>query len=171
MMGYTVQGGATRSFPIDPEVSSVRVFLQTEGRNLEAKIEVLQGPDTVRQEIDLTEDFGYERPFSGVIDTPGYGCVIRILNTGPMAFPFKASVVPLTRKQPQHYGHADRYAQVGGGARPNVGRYDPYGARPRNRWGAQDGLGGYSASRVPGGSFRRTSPGSFVQDPYDPYMY
>ena len=47
--GATVQGGATKSFPIDASVGSVLVFLQTEGRNLDATIEVLQGPDCVRQ--------------------------------------------------------------------------------------------------------------------------
>ena len=58
-----MQGGASRSFPIDPSVRSVQIFLQTEGRNLEARIEVLQGPDSVRQVVELNEDFGYDRPF------------------------------------------------------------------------------------------------------------
>merc|ERR1719353_385258 len=102
--GWTVQGGANKSFPIDPSVGSVRIFLQTEGRNFEGRIEVLQGPDSVRQVIELEEDFGYNRPFSCEIDTPGYGCVIRILNTGPMELPFKASVVPLSFKRPD-YGY------------------------------------------------------------------
>ena len=76
--GKTVQGGAVESFPIDPSVDSVQIFLQTEGRNLEAKVEVLQGPNNVRQEIEINEDYGYDRPFSCVLDTPGYGSVVRI---------------------------------------------------------------------------------------------
>ena len=69
--GTTIQGGASKSFPVDPSVGSVLVFLQTEGRNLDATIEVIQGPDSVRQVIELNEDYGYDRPFSGVIETPG----------------------------------------------------------------------------------------------------
>ena len=52
-------------------MGSVLVFLQTEGRNLDATIEVIQGPDSVRQVIELNEDYGYDRPFSGAIETPG----------------------------------------------------------------------------------------------------
>jgi hypothetical protein len=151
--GWTVQGGANKSFPIDPYVDSVQIFLQTEGRNFEGRIEVLQGPDSVRQVIELEEDFGYDRPFSCVIDTPGYGCVIRIINTGPLEFPFKASVVPLSFNR-GGYGYNARYARVGGGSRPRLGAYDPYGPR---RWGGQDSLGGYR--------------GSPYQDPYDPYGF
>ena len=32
---------------------------------------MIQGPDSVRQVIELNEDYGYDRPFSGVIETPG----------------------------------------------------------------------------------------------------
>jgi hypothetical protein len=118
-------------------------------------VEVLQGPDTVKQVIELNEDFGYDRPFSCELETPGYGCVIRIINTGPMAFPFKASVVPLAFK-PLNYGYGGRSARMGGGSRPRLGANDPYGGR---RWGGQDSLGGFRDGR------------SRHQDQYDPYVY
>lgn len=134
--GTTIQGGASKSFPVDPSVGSVLIFLQTEGRNLDATIEVIQGPDSVRQVIELNEDYGYDRPFSGVIETPGYGCVVRILNTGPMAFPFSASVVPHSPSQP---GYDDPYPVIGGAAGPWGGGQRSLGRYP----GGQTSLGGY----------------------------
>lgn len=143
--GWTVQGGASRSFPIDPSVRSVQIFLQTEGRNLEARIEVLQGPDSVRQVVELNEDFGYDRPFSGIIDTPGYGCTIRIVNTGPMEYPFKASVVPLTHGV---YDDGEPSVRVGG---MGFGSEDPYG-----RYGGSRPRGSVARTREP---YRNQSPG------------
>lgn len=154
--GVTIQGGATKSFPIDASVDSVHLFLQTQGRNLEAKVEVLQGPDCVRQVIDLSEDYGYDRPFSCILDTPGYGSVIRIINTGPMTFPFTVSVTPHSFSQ-GGYGYDDRYAQVGGGSRPALGNsYDPYGAASRGNWAGQTSLGGYQGGNAygRGGGYR-----------------
>ena len=143
--GKTVQGGAVESFPIDPSIDSVQIFLQTEGRNLEAKVEVLQGPNNVRQEIELNEDFGYDRPFACVLETPGYGSVVRITNTAPMTFPFKASVVPMSISPPGYhdgYYQGDPYsAQMGGGARPAING-GGYSADFRNR-----GMGGASSGR------------------------
>jgi hypothetical protein len=157
--GWTIQGGASRSFPIDASVENVRVFMQTEGRNFEARIEVLQGPDSVRQVVELNEDFGYDRPFSCVLDTPGYGCVIRIINTGVMEFPFKASVVPLSFSRPDYgYGGSYRHARVGGGSRPRLGGYDSNGSRG---WGGQTSLGGH------GGSLARRL--GYGRDRYDPW--
>ena len=150
--GKTVQGGAVESFPIDPSVDSVQIFLQTEGRNLEAKVEVLQGPNNVRQEIEINEDYGYDRPFSCVLDTPGYGSVVRITNTAPMTFPFKASVIPHSISPPGYhdgYYQGDPYsAQMGGGTRPAINGggysadYRDRGSYGRGGWGGQTSLGG-----------------------------
>ena len=120
----TIQGGAERNFPVDSSVESVQVHLSTEGRNLQVKIELLQGPNNVKQSIELDEDDGYNRPFSCTFDTLGYGCVVRIENTGPMEFPITASVVPQRGTGRAMYDDRRPMMGGGGGYTERRGRYD-----------------------------------------------
>lgn len=100
--GTLIQGeGMVETFPIAADVQSVQVILQTEGMPMNAKIELLQGPNNAKVVGDIYDD-GMHGPFETVIDTPGYSSVLRITNDGPMTYPFHALVLPYTYGEPKN---------------------------------------------------------------------
>lgn len=90
----TVQGGALKTFPFDPAVQSVQVMLNTDGRNLKARIELMQGPNNDKQIVEFYSSDGMKRPIYLVIETPGTGNVVRVINQNTVEFPFTAYVGP-----------------------------------------------------------------------------
>ena len=93
-----IQGGATSSTPFLPCVSSVQVMLDNDGLPLNARIEILQGPNNAKQSVEVYIEDGKERPFYCVFETPEGGSVVRITNTSPVEFPLNARSEPYSIK-------------------------------------------------------------------------
>eukprot|EP00532_Pseudo-nitzschia_australis_P003735 CAMPEP_0168201344 /NCGR_PEP_ID=MMETSP0139_2-20121125/23633_1 /TAXON_ID=44445 /ORGANISM="Pseudo-nitzschia australis, Strain 10249 10 AB" /LENGTH=379 /DNA_ID=CAMNT_0008126847 /DNA_START=70 /DNA_END=1209 /DNA_ORIENTATION=+ len=97
---FVVQGSnGVESFQFESTVESIQLHLQTDGRPLHARVELIQGVDDSKQVIDIMSENGAEQPFFAVIDTPtlsmGGGVTVRVVNTAPTTvFPLTAVVEP-----------------------------------------------------------------------------
>lgn len=87
-----IQGNSLHTFRFNYNVQAAQIMLRTDGRPLNARIELWQGPSNVKQVVDIYTDDGIDRPFYMIIDTPGPENVIRVANTATVEFPLDASV-------------------------------------------------------------------------------
>merc|ERR1711988_1646150 len=89
-----VQGGSLRTWSYrSPSVEQVQVFLSTEGRPVDADIELWHGPDNTPCKMRVYGENGQVRPFNAVIETPRGPNTVAIRNIGQIEFPFAANVV------------------------------------------------------------------------------
>ena len=89
-----VQGGAVYILPFAPEVQSIQVMLKSDGRPMSAKLELLQGPNNVKQSMEIYAEDGNSRSIYFVLDSPGTGNVVRIVNTATVEYPLEAYIEP-----------------------------------------------------------------------------
>lgn len=60
---------------------------------------------------------GMHGPFEAIVDTPGYSSVLRIENTGPMEYPFRAVIRPYTFGEPNPLRNNDAISRFGADGR------------------------------------------------------
>lgn len=90
-----VQGGSRHTFeaPIDRDMS--HVFLETDGRPLEAEFEVWDGPNNTPTRMKVYSEDGRMRPINAFLENPQKGVrgeTLSVRNTAPMEFPINAGV-------------------------------------------------------------------------------
>jgi len=89
-----VQGKAVHTVEFASSAQSVLVSLYTRGRPLNALIELLQGPNNSKQLMEVYTEDGLQRPMNIIVETPGEGNVIRVVNQGSIEFPFSVAAEP-----------------------------------------------------------------------------
>lgn len=88
-------GGMVKYYNFDADVESIQVYIRSPEYNMKAKLEITNGPNSVRQTYEVYCSSGYKTPFYTVIQTPGQQpCTLRIINQNSVEFPFDAYVLP-----------------------------------------------------------------------------
>lgn len=82
-----IEGGAVRMQPFPAEVDQLQVLLKTDGKQLKAKIELLNGPNNVKQEYEVYASNGDATSMFIVFETPGPGNAIRVKNLASLEYP------------------------------------------------------------------------------------
>jgi len=95
--GRYVEGGSKYIESFAADVNQLQVLLETNGKMLNAKIEMLNGPNNVKQEFEIFTNNGELNSLFVVFETPGQGNSVRVTNLATMEFPlnvhFQASDV------------------------------------------------------------------------------
>lgn len=89
-----VQGGAVYTLPFSAAVQSLQVMISSDGRPMNAKLELLQGPNNVKQSMEIYCEDGSLRPLYVIMDSPGNGNQIRIVNTSTIEYPVNVCIEP-----------------------------------------------------------------------------
>ena len=96
-----VQGGSLRTWSYRSQaVEQVQVVLSTEGRPLDADVELWHGPDNTPCKMRVYVENGQLRPFSAVIETPRGPNTVAVRNIGQVEFPLAANVAAANVDQP-----------------------------------------------------------------------
>mmetsp|Transcript_2983 Transcript_2983/g.7761 ORF Transcript_2983/g.7761 Transcript_2983/m.7761 type:complete len:259 (-) Transcript_2983:89-865(-) len=87
-----IEGGAIYSLPFDNTCEQVQVLLNTDSRQLNAVVELLNGPNNIKQQYEIFTNNGLLNSLYVVFNTPGSGNTVRVKNLAPLEFPCKAFI-------------------------------------------------------------------------------
>ena len=92
---YIEGAGAVYTMNFAANVQRVQVLLSTDKLMLNAKIEVLNGPNNIKQSFEIFTNNGLLNSLYVVFNLPGSGNTVRVTNIAPLEFPCKAYAGPL----------------------------------------------------------------------------
>merc|ERR1719454_1639181 len=90
--GVRIDGNALRSWPISEGAKQVEVVLHTDGRQLNAKIELLNAPNNPKQVYEVFTNNGDLNRLVVCFDIPEAGNTIRVVNLATVEFPCYANI-------------------------------------------------------------------------------
>lgn len=135
-----LESGDVRTYRVEPEVDSVQVLLKTDGRPLNARIELIEGSNNVKQVIELYGEESSYFPFFGMLETPEFITEVRVINTDPEDLPILAALVPdYSRGYNRGFNGAGRFLGRMFGLDQGYG--DSYRGRGRGLFGFGRGFG------------------------------
>ncbi|KAH8075838.1 hypothetical protein JL720_10548 [Aureococcus anophagefferens] len=82
-----VDGGALRSYPIDASVKQLEVVLKTDGKQLNARIELLNAPNNPKQTFECFTNNGELNSLCVCFNIPDEYTTVRVINLAPVEFP------------------------------------------------------------------------------------
>ena len=124
----TVQGdGATYVVPLEPNIRRVQILITSEKNPINARIEILEGPNNVKQVMEIQTEDGKARPFFCVLDLPDpvLTNVLRVVNTGPFEFPIECRIEPFEMEDQQE-DMENLYFLVDGGPNAEQANASPF---------------------------------------------
>ena len=90
-----VQGGSRRTYSAPADRDMSHVFLETDGRPLDAEFEVWDGPNNAPSKLKVYSEDGRMRPFNAYMENPNKNRrdeTLTVRNSGAMEFPINAAV-------------------------------------------------------------------------------
>lgn len=89
----TVQGKSLKTWDVgEATTERVQLSLRSEGRPIEANIELWHTPSYIPTKFRIYSEDGLVRPIDAIIETPKHPKTVAVFNEGPIEFPFEASV-------------------------------------------------------------------------------
>jgi len=85
--GEKCQGGALRSFPLDATTEKLEVVLNTDGKQLNARVELLNAPNNPKQIYEVFTNNGELNSLCLCFECIDPGNTVRIVNLAPVEFP------------------------------------------------------------------------------------
>jgi len=85
--GERIDGGALKAFPLAESTEQLEVVLKTDGKQLNARIELLNAPNSPKQTFECFTNNGELNSLCVSFNTPDATNTVRVVNLAPLEFP------------------------------------------------------------------------------------